>query len=164
MNVLAVDLSGIEELITIENIRFLIQIVSLVVMAAAFIYKSGEVAVEKYKRKKAEREKDEAYVALNQAQKTMVNVLDGMAMLVNSSTNVDDTAKINFNSVVLRQADIIKESNSLLEPIINGMKADFKDKFNEFKEDAADIALGIGASLGETVLDKYMNNKETPDV
>lgn len=153
MNLMAVDFSNVGDLITLENIKFVITLIVYGATAAVAIYKTGEAAVEKYKRKKSEREKDEAYIALNQASKTMTNVLDGMALLVNSSQNVDDDQKIKFNVVVAKQVSVIEEAESLLKPIIDGLKKDGEAFIEQVKENAADTIVELGA----TALSKYID-------
>lgn len=153
MNLLAVDFSNIEELLTPENIRFAITMVVYVITGAIAIYKTGQAQIEKMKRKKAENERDEAYIALNSAQKTMINVLDGMSILVNSSRNVDDAEKTAFNQVIIKQADVIKESNSLIQPLLEGFRKDAQEFLDDVKEDAMEAVVGLGG----TVLSNYIN-------
>jgi ribosomal protein S4E len=153
MNILAVDTTGIESLFTVENVKFAIQIVSFLIVGIGFVYQTGARAVDKYKLKKAERERDEAYVMLDNNAKVMVNVMDGMNLLVNGSKNIKTEDKIKFNTFTNSVVTLVQESQSVFKPIVEGLKEEGKEILEDIKEDALDFAV----DLGKTVLDKYTN-------
>lgn len=153
MNLLAVDFSNLGELLTFENIKFVIQIVAFLVVGFGFVYQTGTVAVEKYKRKKAEREKDEAYMALDAASKVMINVTDGMSLLVNSSRNIKTEDKMAFNEVATKQVEVAMTLSKIAAPIVDALKEEAKEIFDDIKDEG----IGLAVDLGKSVLDNYIN-------
>ncbi len=152
MNLL-VNFTGFTDLMTFENIKFVIQIISFLVVGAGFVYQTGTVAVERYKRKKAEREKDEAYLALDAASKIMINVTDGMSLLVNSSRNIKTEDKMAFNEVASKQLEVAMTLAKIASPIVDALKEEAKEFIDDIKEEG----LGLAVDLGKSVLDNYLN-------
>lgn len=143
------------EYINFDNVVSVLYMLMTGVSVFLAIKLKADNIIAKYKLNKAENERDEAHLALDNVSQTMVNFGDTLNLLAQGS-KLSSTEKIAITETWAKQKEVVGTIGGLVTPVVGVIKDTLKEVIEEGQDNVGEVVM----DLGKSVLEKYANPKQ----